>query len=103
MTLVQLRHLISLAQTGSFSRSAAALFLTQPALSRSIRALEEGTLPDVEPADAAAALDVLAKRGLHAQERARLAKLVERAQAPASTSHLDPERAVKLDAALRAL
>lgn len=40
MTLVQLRHLISLAQTGSFSRSAAALYLTQPALSRSIRALE---------------------------------------------------------------
>lgn len=41
MTLVQLRHLLSLAQTGSFSKSAAALFLTQPALSRSIRALEE--------------------------------------------------------------
>jgi DNA-binding transcriptional LysR family regulator len=41
MTLVQLRHLISLAQSGSFTRSAAALFLTQPALSRSIRALEE--------------------------------------------------------------
>lgn len=40
MTLVQLRHLISLAQTGSFSQSAAAMFLTQPALSRSIRALE---------------------------------------------------------------
>ena len=40
MTLVQLRHLISLAQTGSFARSAVALFLTQPALSRSIRALE---------------------------------------------------------------
>jgi DNA-binding transcriptional LysR family regulator len=40
MTLVQLRHLISLARTGSFSQSAAALFLTQPALSRSIRALE---------------------------------------------------------------
>ena len=40
MTLVQLRHLISLAQTGSFSKSASALFLTQPALSRSIRALE---------------------------------------------------------------
>ena len=40
MTLVQLRHLISLAQTGSFSRSADTLFLTQPALSRSIRALE---------------------------------------------------------------
>lgn len=41
MTLVQLRHLISLAGTGSFSRSAATLFLTQPALSRSIRALED--------------------------------------------------------------
>ena len=40
MTLVQLRHLLSLAQTGSFSKSSAALFLTQPALSRSIRALE---------------------------------------------------------------
>jgi DNA-binding transcriptional LysR family regulator len=41
MTLVQLRHLLSLARTGSFSKSAAALFLTQPALSRSIRALED--------------------------------------------------------------
>jgi len=41
MTLVQLRHLISLARTGSFSKSAQALHLTQPALSRSIRALEE--------------------------------------------------------------
>jgi DNA-binding transcriptional LysR family regulator len=41
MTLVQLRHLISLAQSGSFTRSAEALFITQPALSRSIRALEE--------------------------------------------------------------
>ncbi|MBL8332451.1 MAG: LysR family transcriptional regulator [Rubrivivax sp.] len=40
MTLVQLRHLLSLASTGSFSRSAALLFITQPALSRSIRALE---------------------------------------------------------------
>lgn len=41
MTLVQLRHLISLAETASFTRSAEALFLTQPALSRSINALEE--------------------------------------------------------------
>lgn len=41
MTLVQLRHFIALAESGSFSRSAEALFLTQPALSRSIRALEE--------------------------------------------------------------
>ncbi|HYP69717.1 MAG TPA: LysR family transcriptional regulator [Variovorax sp.] len=41
MTLVQLRHLISLATTGSFSASAEAMHLTQPALSRSIRALED--------------------------------------------------------------
>lgn len=41
MTLVQLRHLLALAESGSFSRSAESLFLTQPALSRSIRALEE--------------------------------------------------------------
>lgn len=40
VTLVQLRHFLSLAETGSFTRSAKALFLTQPALSRSIRALE---------------------------------------------------------------
>ena len=40
MTLVQLRHFVSLAGTGSFAKSAAELFLTQPALSRSIRALE---------------------------------------------------------------
>ncbi len=41
MTLVQLRHLITLAETGSFSKAAQAVFLTQPALSRSIRALED--------------------------------------------------------------
>jgi DNA-binding transcriptional LysR family regulator len=41
MTLVQLKHFISLAKTGSFARSAAATHLTQPALSRSIRALED--------------------------------------------------------------
>ena len=41
MTLVQLRHFISLAQTGSFSKSAEAMHLTQPALSRSIRAIED--------------------------------------------------------------
>jgi DNA-binding transcriptional LysR family regulator len=40
LTLVQLRHLLSLARTGSFSKSAGVLFITQPALSRSIRALE---------------------------------------------------------------
>ena len=41
MTLVQLKHFISLAQTASFAKSAAAVHLTQPALSRSIRALED--------------------------------------------------------------
>jgi len=41
MTLVQLRHLIALAESGSFSKSAQALYITQPALSRSIRALED--------------------------------------------------------------
>lgn len=41
MTLVQLRHLISLAETGSFTRSSELMHLTQPALSRSIRALED--------------------------------------------------------------
>src|SRR5256885_3405188 len=41
MTLVQLRHLRSVSQTGSFSRSAEAMHLTQPALSRSVRALEQ--------------------------------------------------------------
>jgi DNA-binding transcriptional LysR family regulator len=41
MTLVQLRHLIALAECGSFSKAAAAVHLTQPALSRSIKALED--------------------------------------------------------------
>ena len=40
MTLVQLKHLIELASNGSFSQSAHKLHLTQPALSRSIQALE---------------------------------------------------------------
>ncbi len=41
VTLVQLRHLTSLAETGSFTRSAELLFITQPALSRSVAALEQ--------------------------------------------------------------
>lgn len=41
MTLVQLRHVLALADTGSFRRAAEACHLTQPALSRSIRALED--------------------------------------------------------------
>ena len=40
MTLVQLRHLIALADTGSFTRAAEIAHVTQPALSRSIAALE---------------------------------------------------------------
>ena len=41
MTLVQLKHFIDLATTASFSQSALKLNLTQPALSRSIKALED--------------------------------------------------------------
>jgi DNA-binding transcriptional LysR family regulator len=41
MTLAQLRHFICLADAGSFSRAAEQAFVTQPALSRSIQALEE--------------------------------------------------------------
>ncbi len=41
MTLVQLKHFIELASNGSFSQSADRLHLTQPALSRSIKALED--------------------------------------------------------------
>ena len=41
ITLVQLRHFSVLAQAGSFVRASQLLFLTQPALSRSIRALED--------------------------------------------------------------
>lgn len=41
MTLVQLKHVIELATSGSFSQAAIKLHLTQPALSRSIKALED--------------------------------------------------------------
>jgi DNA-binding transcriptional LysR family regulator len=41
MTLVQLKHFIALAQTASFGKAATAVHLTQAALSRSIRALED--------------------------------------------------------------
>lgn len=40
MRLTQLRHLIGLAEFGSFSKAAKYLSITQPALSRSIQALE---------------------------------------------------------------
>jgi len=41
MTLVQLRHLVGLAEQRSFVAAAKALFLTQPALTRSIQSLED--------------------------------------------------------------
>lgn len=41
MTLVQLKHFIELASSGSFSKSAQRLYITQPALSRSIKSLED--------------------------------------------------------------
>lgn len=41
MNLKQLEHLLAVAQTGSFSKAAELLHLTQPALSRSIRLLED--------------------------------------------------------------
>ena len=42
MELRQLRHLMAVVEHGSFSRAAEAVHLTQPALSRSIQALEAG-------------------------------------------------------------
>lgn len=41
MTLTQLRHMNELAKTGSFIKSSENLFVTQPALSRSIKSLED--------------------------------------------------------------
>lgn len=41
MTLVQLRHFVVLAETGTFMQASRALFLTQPALTRSIQGLED--------------------------------------------------------------
>ena len=41
MTLVQLKHFVTLAELGSFVAASKALFVTQPALSRSIQLLEE--------------------------------------------------------------
>jgi DNA-binding transcriptional LysR family regulator len=41
MNIKHLEHLLALADTGSFSRAAEKLFITQSALSRSIQSLEE--------------------------------------------------------------
>lgn len=40
MTLVQLRHFITLSDAGSYAKASRLVFVTQPALSRSIQALE---------------------------------------------------------------
>jgi DNA-binding transcriptional LysR family regulator len=69
MTLVQLRHFVMLADNGSFVQASAALFITQPALTRSIQGLEEEL--------GSALFDRLGRRialtpfGLEALERAR--------------------------------
>ena len=41
MTLVQLRHFVALAELGAFVQASKVLYLTQPALTRSIQALED--------------------------------------------------------------
>lgn len=41
MTLIQLKHFVTLAQQGSFVRASRVLHMTQPALSRSIKSLED--------------------------------------------------------------
>lgn len=41
MTLTQLRHFVVLASLGSFAKTAQTVFVTQPALTRSIKALED--------------------------------------------------------------
>ena len=70
MTLVQLRHLIELAHSGSFSKSAVKLHLTQPALSRSIKALE-GELGQAL-FDRIGRKNELTPFGLHIVQRARV-------------------------------
>ena len=55
MELRQLRHFVALAETGNISRAAEKLFLTQPALSRQIKALEVEIRP--VPSGAARAID----------------------------------------------
>src|SRR5689334_2237931 len=41
MELRQLRHFVAVAEQGNISRAAKSIFLTQPALSRQIKALED--------------------------------------------------------------
>lgn len=70
MTLVQLRHLIELASSGSFSKSAEKLHLTQPALSRSIKALEDELGQALF--DRIGRKNELTPLGLHIVQRARV-------------------------------
>lgn len=69
MNLNQLRHLIALAEHHSFSKAAEALFLTQPALSRSIQALEQEL--DVRLVDRDGKRNTLTAYGALVAERAQ--------------------------------
>jgi DNA-binding transcriptional LysR family regulator len=82
MTLVQLRHLIELAANGSFSQSALKLHLTQPALSRSIKALEDELGQPLF--DRIGRKNELTAFGLHIVQRARV--LVDQANELRQTS-----------------
>ena len=82
MTLVQLRHLIELAASGSFSQSAIKLHLTQPALSRSIKALEDELGQPLF--DRIGRKNELTAFGLHIVQRARV--LVDEANELRQTS-----------------
>jgi DNA-binding transcriptional LysR family regulator len=82
MTLVQLKHLIELATSGSFSQAAIKLHLTQPALSRSIKALED-ELGQVL-FDRIGRKNELTTFGLHIVQRARV--LVDEANELRQTS-----------------
>jgi DNA-binding transcriptional LysR family regulator len=82
MTLVQLRHLIQLATSGSFSQSAIKLHLTQPALSRSIKALEDELGQPLF--DRVGRKNELTAFGLHIVQRARV--LVDEANELRQTS-----------------
>ncbi len=82
MTLVQLRHLIELAATASFSQSAIKLHLTQPALSRSIKALEDELGQPLF--DRVGRKNEITAFGLHIVQRARV--LVDEANELRQTS-----------------
>ena len=69
MDLKHLRHLVDLAETGSFSRTAERLNLTQSALSRSIQTLESSL--NVQLIDRASKRNELTSLGVMVVERAR--------------------------------